>query len=440
MLNSFQGQSLTPIERGLDRSASGFQMLLGSIQGVATRVEQNRKLAQERAYTQAQDQLKYSRELDKIQLTKGLETAGSLAGIQARGEIELFKLGEEQKFTQNQKIADLNFRMSPQGLGLLQSENAARASGTSMGGLQERRVASFNNAQGRLLDLQKTYPSADFSGIFAGVDNNGVEIFQDNQGNRVNLNYVVGEVASRYKIADELQKTDVSYLAPDKKQTYDLTIAQLKSGAISTQEALSQIGGLTPSFEDQQILREARSTAILAGSNLQSFANRIATVSGQNSEFGAYMTKALGGKKLLTESMIVNDDRIREIMQSDARNKAELIQQHISNSYASVADYNAVTTSDDYTKFLEVNPKTKLVRNKTADDFQKAANAAAVGYRGTENAMITPFDKYSTPITSPSQLANQIMENYSRMMQNNATQVIQQAPTDRAKEEIYKNL
>ena len=439
MLNSFQGQALTPIERGLDRASSGFQTLLGSIQGIATRVEQNRKLAEERAYKSATDRLQYERDLDKIRFTKGLESELQLQGIEERAKVDLYKLGQEQKFTVAKEAEKRAFESSEAYLGSQQALSAARASGTSVGGLQERRVSTYNQLEQNLARYAQDYPNINWAQFTPTVGENGVGGFVDSEGRPINMNYILQEASKTKTFLAGLDGLDTSVYAPDAKQQIDNIGLKVRTGQMDYQTGERELSNLSVSYVDQGELNKARSTAMLSGGVIRMVTKNISSMTGQNTTFGQYITEALGGKRMLTEGMLANDEVLRGIMTSDAQNKAQLVEQHLTANYASVSDFNAITSSEDYNKFLEVDPKTKAIKSKEAEDFKNAASAVTVGATGFDNPMITPFQKETTSVVPPNRLANQIIENYSRLTQS-YEQILQQIPGQSAAQTINQNL
>jgi hypothetical protein len=108
MLGNFQGQPLTPIDRAYDRATSGFAVLLNSIQGVANRVVENQKIAEQRDWSDKRDKQLYDRELEKITFSQKLQSEASAIEGQQRFGQQLALAGVQSEIRQQEKLFELN--------------------------------------------------------------------------------------------------------------------------------------------------------------------------------------------------------------------------------------------------------------------------------------------------------------------------------------------
>ena len=268
MLN-YQGQPLTPIERGLNRAAPGFSMLLGSIQGLANKVEENKRLAEERNYQTRRDQTLFDQELEKIEISSKAQYTNQVNLNKQKAGLDVAIAREKSKIEINQKIRELGIEGSPLGLAVTQNQAEAQSRGTTAGKKDERdhaaRLAQLtrdNNSITSLYDTIAKYPSISLKYPDLRVVNGQWY----NGGQPVNINTIIGIAAADSQlgtlIGEEFTKRDYT---PDTARNAVSDQKKLITGELSAltydvNNFVSQVQRV-----DQEAVRTQNADVIAAG-------------------------------------------------------------------------------------------------------------------------------------------------------------------------------
>lgn len=156
MLGNFQGQPLTPIERGLDRASSGFGVLLNTIQGVANRVVENKRLAEQRDWVERREKTQYDREIEKINLQTQLQHEKELDILERRGEQQSALNIQEFRLRQTEEIRKLQIQAGPLGQAATRAQSLAQTQGRVEGEAPIRAEQRRNTIFGNIDDFNQS--------------------------------------------------------------------------------------------------------------------------------------------------------------------------------------------------------------------------------------------------------------------------------------------
>jgi hypothetical protein len=206
MLNNFQGQPLTPINRAYDRATSGFAVLLNSIQGVANRVVENQKIAEQRDWTEKRDRQLYDREIEKITFSQQLQDKSNAIEGEKRFKQQVALAGIQSDIRQQEKVFDFRLENSPEAIQSKFEGARASAAGTFAGQAGQRaidaqvRASTAQNEFNRVLaGYTEKYPEFAKYNMLGGVTEDGQQFVQvydpvSNQWENRNMSWLTQEV------------------------------------------------------------------------------------------------------------------------------------------------------------------------------------------------------------------------------------------------------
>jgi hypothetical protein len=206
MLGNFQGQPLTPIDRAYDRATSGFAVLLNSIQGVANRVVENQKIAEQRDWSDKRDKQLYDRELEKITFSQKLQNESNAIENEKRFKQQVELARTQSVIRQQEKVFDAKLEGSEEVIQTRFNQAKASAGGTFAGQAEEREIEARTRAASKqnemntvILGYTEKYPELARYNMIGGATEDGqqfVKVYNpvSNEWENRNMSWLTQEV------------------------------------------------------------------------------------------------------------------------------------------------------------------------------------------------------------------------------------------------------
>jgi hypothetical protein len=204
-------QGLTPTERALNRAAPGFAMMLQGVQQYANRVEENRRLAEQRSFQRERETNQFQNQMELTAFSHELQS-------QSQREIQEMRAaaGQQQAILDSEirtreKITDLQIESSGLGIEARQMQAYAQSSGTEMGKAPRVALDRLDSAQTFLSDMRQKFPNLPMIEVDNGP-NGEVRFFEITpDGNPVQvsrgyLDLVIGNQAQNKVVADTIDR------------------------------------------------------------------------------------------------------------------------------------------------------------------------------------------------------------------------------------------
>lgn len=276
MLNNFQGQPLTPIERSYNRSTPGFAAMLGAVQQYGNRVEENRRIAEQRNFQREQTQSQFENQKFMVEFSNELQTQAQRELNERRGEQQIQlnevkqqgrmqELGAREEIRRRGAMFDLELAGSEQALSNLQNESYVRAAGTRAAAMPETLEAAnatLRETTGQLpsMGLFRRYvtPNQTLGYERLVVDAEGNQVWQESNEAEYTATY---QSARQMKdIADGIDNF-ISTNQYDSESLSNLleVKARINAGAFGSAEgAIHAVNSIVGSIDERIESREAR--------------------------------------------------------------------------------------------------------------------------------------------------------------------------------------
>jgi hypothetical protein len=351
MLN-YQGQPLTPIERGLNRAAPGFSMLLGSIQGLANKVEENKRLAEERNYQTRRDQTLFDRELEKIEFSTKAQYGIQTKLNEQKAGLDIVTARQKADIELQKKQAEIGIEGSPEALQVRQNQAFAESSGRTAGNVEDRRFQASqsqftrdNNLQVAFQNTVTEYPSLGLLNIEIA---NGQYYME---GQPININTAIGTVVRNHQTADAIIKeyTQSKY----DKATVDRALAtaqELKDNPSAPLFDFNTFASQVQPF-DRGVQQEQATNASIAGKLVAPFISSFNTTTIPSvrgiRESSSFKNELPKGKipAFSDQEFRVNEQLATLIYQTPESEQREVLTEYIRNNFVNLHEYKTALSA-----------------------------------------------------------------------------------------------
>ena len=367
MLNNFQGQPLTPIERAYGRSTPGFAAMLGSVQQFATKVEENRRIAEERAFQQKRDTTQFNRQIEMVTFQHGLQSQSQQELQQQKAQADLSSARLTQQIRREDQVFGLELQASDLGVAATAQQSYAQTLGTEDATRPRRTEQRIDDLNQTFLQQREKHPSIPVYQAAMGVNGDMViERFDPNTGawykaNMAEFQEFNTNAAQLSRIADSIQAImqGESFPPEIKGELLELS-SKVRSGQLSTAAAEASLATIVNQSSRETETSGQRTERI---ATTRQTANTLFTAIMPNPQTGRPATGAgqdlinrltrsnLPARLPVTDEMR-NDAEISGILSNntDPRQAMAALTEHINLNYASLQTLYQAANELDYGK------------------------------------------------------------------------------------------
>jgi hypothetical protein len=415
MLNNFQGQALTPTERAINRSAPGFAMMLQSVQQFANRVEENRRLAEQRNFQKERDQSQFDNQIKLLEVSTAAQLANQkeLAGIQHGYSIA--EATERAKLQREATEFQFGLQTSDELLEFERNKLRLTAQAQSASLRDKQRFDLFQTQEKTLQGYLEKYPSF-FANVSVAVDEQGNPVYarrgvvdgevRYQQMGAADFNGLIAQASIANDRADGLEALlQQGQYPPEIRNQIIQTAEKIRNGLWSedVSKVYDELRALSTLDTSEEIVRRRETHSIVADvlTNV-----RWESVDGK-----------FGNKFVPTQDALRMDNTLMGIIQrggGSIANVENAIRGHLRNNYASLQDMDATARSQGWHE----QGDSKIAENQRRFNLTNNINALINQPRTTGSVddviMIDPFASLTTgnSIISLDEMVTRVFETF----------------------------
>jgi hypothetical protein len=362
-----QGQ-LTPTERALNRAAPGFAMMLQGVQQYANRVEENRRLAEQRSFQRERDTNQFENQKELTRFAHDLNTKSTLELEEQRQRARMAEIEAKEDIRRSGAMFDIGVQSTEEASNLRRLVSYDQSIGAQQADIDSGKRASqlFERQQDRLTSVQDKYPMLRNLRLASDNQGNPVYVQTVNLGNGEVMERIVSpaefsilqeEAVTLVELADGIKqfRSEADLNLDDARKLIELE-SSVRAGTVSVDEANRNYAMLAAGVNERRFSpeqqREGAQQARQAGAAILPFYHN--SVTGElMREMRPLEQRLPQGQRMFSTNEIRADQELQAIVARSGGNFTQVqdqIRRHLITKYASIQTMYTAASQADFGK------------------------------------------------------------------------------------------